>query len=43
MENEKFLQDSKTSIDDLINNNTKITELITILENAERQAWKHFK
>lgn len=34
MENEKFLQDSKTSIDDLINNNTKITELITILENA---------
>ena len=34
MENEKFLQDSKKSIDSLIENNDKISEMINLLQDV---------
>jgi len=34
MENEKFLQESKNAIDDLIENNDKISEMINLLQEV---------
>ena len=34
MENEKFLQESKNAIDNLIENNDKISEMINLLQEV---------
>ena len=40
MENEKFLQDSKKSIDSLIENNDKISEMINLLGSSKENFLK---